>query len=255
MPSPVMPLFAPMYTIGSERAQVRWLTLVYTTDPRKVADVLPSPLRPDSEPEVLIWIADFISATFTGGDTSRELPRYTQGGIAVRAEYEGQSVAYPLVSYITGLNHGFTGRELFGLPKKQASSVVLDEQNDRLTASITTAQDIDIVTVTGNSTTAPLRRDLVPEWFGHQHTVKLIPSVTGDGYDVNQLTYVPFTFNDAKNVHAVNADLRLTESASDPIADLPCREIRHAAVGDTVLGVGYGRYLGEPQSHPVWGRP
>lgn len=254
MPLPVMPLFAPMYTIGSERAQVRWLTIVYETDSQKIDSLLPRPLLPGSESEVLIWVADFISATFTGEGASRELPRYTQGGIAVRAEYGGRSVAYPLVSYITGLNHGFTGRELFGLPKKQASAVVLDEQDDHVAASITTASGIDVISATGTLGTEMLAQDLVPEWFGHQHTVKLIPSVTGEGYDVDQLTHVPFTFGEHAAVRAVDAELSFVESASDPIADLPCKNIRHAAIGDVVLGVGYGRYLGTPQSHPVWGR-
>lgn len=251
----VMPAFAPLYTIGAERAEVRWLSIVYETDPARLDAALPRPLTLSTKPEVIVWVADFVRATFEGTNGSRVLPRYTQGGIAVRARHDDLDVAYPLVSYITGLNHGFTGRELFGLPKKQASEVVLHEEEDALSASITTAEGVQIVSADCAIGSPLPRESLVPDWFRHQRTIKLIPSATGIGYDVKQLTAVPFSFDDHQGVRSVDANLLLTHSDADPIADLPCTDEPHAAIGNVMLGVGYGRYLGEPQSLPSWGRP
>ncbi|OJU40382.1 MAG: hypothetical protein BGN97_11065 [Microbacterium sp. 69-10] len=250
----VMPLFAPLYTVGSERAEVRWLSIVYETDPARLDEVLPRPLTLSDRAEVIVWGADFVRAKFQGESGTRELPRYTQGGIAVRARHLGEEVAYPLVSYITGPNHGFTGRELFGLPKKQARAVELTEQDDEVTMSITTAGDIEIVRAIGRIGATLPAQELVPSWFGRQRTVKLIPSATGTGYDVRQLTAVPFTFDEQRDVRAVDAELALTHAPADPVAMLPCLRVQHAAIGDMLLGVGYGRYLGEPETLPVWGR-
>lgn len=253
---PVMPLFAPMYTVGSELASLNWLTVCYETDPALIRQILPGPLEPADNAEVLIWIAEFVSATFEGTSGRRELPRYFQGGVAVKASLAGEDVAYPLVSYITGLNHGFTGRELFGLPKKQAQEVTLSHIDGRVDASITTADGTRLVSVSGTSEGTDSRNaGIAPDWFSRQRTVKLIPSATGIGYDVNQLVAVPFEFIDTVEVKELDAVLSLEASRLDPIADLPVHSLTYQRVGRTNMTVGYGTYLGTPTSLPNWGRP
>lgn len=252
---PVMPLFAPMYTIGSELANLNWLTVCYETDSERLNQILPGPLEPGERAEVLIWVAEFISATFEGPSGLRQLPRYFQGGVAVRAHLAGEEVAYPLVSYITGLNHGFTGRELFGLPKKQAREVTLSDRNGRVDASITTAEGTRLIDISGQAAAPAADAAIVPDWFSRQRTVKLIPSATGTGYDVKQLVAVPFGFSNTTDVHEVNVELAIASTPLDPLADLPVKSLSYHRIGKTNLSVGYGSYLGEPTSLPNWGKP
>ncbi|GAA4219688.1 acetoacetate decarboxylase family protein [Actinocatenispora rupis] len=249
-----MPAFAPLYAVGTETATLDWLTVVYRTDPAVVRAILPPPLTPDPDPEVLVWVARFRTAEFSaGGEVVGSLEPYTQGGVCVRCTRGDEPGAYPLVSYIAGLNHGFTGRELFGLPKKQALDVDLSTVDDEVSAGITTTRGTPVVRVAG--TLGGPTDPLVPDWFATQYTLKLIPSATGVGFDVNRLVRIPFTFTDQADVRGVDATVTLAESAADPLHLLPVRSTRTAAYGSTALHVGYGTYLDEVTAIPTLGRP
>lgn len=243
-PATAMPAFAPLYAVGTETATLDWLTVVHRTDPEVLSGLLPPPLAPDVEPEVLTWIARFRTARFeSGGRVVGELPCYEQGGVAVRCRRHDETGAYPLVSYIAGLNHGFTGRELFGLPKKQARRVTLDADTGTLSAEIVTTNDIPVVRVAGDL--GGPAGNLVPDWFSRQLTLKLIPSATGHGFDVSRLVRIPFDFSGGDTPRRVSARVELAPSGADPLHLLPVREIRHAAYGRTDLHVGFGTYLDE----------
>lgn len=255
----VMPLFAPLYEVGTELARLQWLTLQYRTDASVLASMLPGPLQPDDEPEVVIWIARFLSATFErDGQTLKELDPYTQAGVDLRCRFAGASGAFPLVSYITGLNHGITGRELFGLPKKQASRVTLNHTSARVEAEVVTADGTQVVGARGffrgveagdhtagsdGPTACNPHLDLVPAWMTRQLTAKVIPSATGTGYDVAQLVHVPFEFSAERDVVSLDAQLELGGSANDPIDALGVRGPISARWGFTDLRVLFGTYL------------
>jgi acetoacetate decarboxylase len=253
-PARSMPVFAPLYAVGTERASLDWLSVVYRTDPEVVEAVLPAPLTPDSEPEVIIWVARFLTASFeSDGQVVGELPSYEQGGVCVRSTLRGESGAYPLVSYIAGLNHGFTGRELFGLPKKQAQRVELEVAGDAVRAEILTTAQVPVVRIEGDL--GPSTDRLVPDWFSRQLSLKIIPRADGRGFDVNRLVRIPFDFSDQADVRAVDASVRLTPSGSDPLHLLPVRGVARAAFGSTSLRVGYGEYLDEVNHFPTFGVP
>ncbi|WP_031470487.1 acetoacetate decarboxylase family protein [Sciscionella sediminilitoris] len=249
-----MPAFAPLYAVGTERASLDWLTVVYRTDAGVVDSLLPPPLRRDGEAEVLIWVARFLSASFErDGELVGELPSYEQGGVCVRCARSGEAGAYPLVSYIAGLNHGFTGRELFGLPKKQAQRVLLDRTGQRSSAEILTTAGIPIVRIEAEDTGQAA--ELVPDWFTNQLSLKLIPSATGQGFDVNHLVRIPFEFSGQSGVTGLDARVELTASGADPLHLLPVREHVWAARGHTGLRVGYGTYLDQVTEIPTLGVP
>lgn len=249
---PVMPLFAPMYTVGSETADLRWLTVCYRTDPGLIASILPGPMTAPEDAQVLVWVAEFITARFEGADGSRTLPTYFQGGLAVQARMDSVDCAYPLASYITGLNHGFTGRELFGLPKKQARSVSLEASASSLSANIVSDSGVELIMIKGKPEGAAPDGEIVPDWFTRQRTVKQIPSATGTGYDVSQIVAAPFDFTPSADEPIQQPDVSLTlgRSLDDPIAVLPVRELTYQRYGRTQLQVGYGTYLGAPTSMP-----
>lgn len=249
-----MPAFAPMYAVGTETATLDWLTVVYRTDPEVVRAILPPPLTPDVSADVIVWVARFLTAEFSaGGEVVGSLEPYSQGGVCVRCRRGDQAGAYPLVSYIAGLNHGFTGRELFGLPKKQALDVDLSTVEDQVSAEILTTQRIPVVRI--DATLGGPGTSLTPDWFGTQLTLKLIPSATGTGFDVSRLVRVPFDFADRTGIRDATASVTLTPSAADPLHLLPVESVRHAAYGRTSLRVGYGTYLDEVTTIPTLGRP
>ncbi|MFF0449857.1 acetoacetate decarboxylase family protein [Streptomyces sp. NPDC004609] len=147
-----MPAFAPPYGVGSESVSLRWLTVEYRTRPETIAALLPEPLRPTGDPRVAIWVAEFMGAAFRLPDGSVEQrPPYMQAGVSVRCRRGDEIGAYPLIFFIEGLNHGTLGREIFGLPKKQARSVTLEQHAGAVTGRIVTANGIEVVTVTGHA--------------------------------------------------------------------------------------------------------
>ena len=105
------------------------MTAGYRTSVDALQAVLPGTLRADRDhPDVAVWTAEFATAGFETRDGQVQTrPSYLQGGVSVRCLRAGRPGAYALLTFIEGLNHGLLGRELFGLPKKQAQQVYLDD--------------------------------------------------------------------------------------------------------------------------------
>ncbi|MGW6458372.1 acetoacetate decarboxylase family protein [Streptomyces sp. NPDC055078] len=258
-PPVAMPAFAPLYGVGSESVSLRWLTVEYRTRPRTIAELLPAPLRPTEDPRVAIWVAEFMGAAFTLPDGSVEQrPPYMQAGVSVRCRRGDEIGAYPLTFFIEGLNHGTLGREVFGLPKKQARSVTLEEGADRVTGRIVTAGGIEVVTVTGHAPPAapdapPV--DPIPAWFARHFTLKLIPSAEGRGWDVNRIVRVPFRTTGAHDGWTGPGEVSLVPSAADPLHLVACDEVVEARFGRVRLDVGFGTYLDRVDTFPTFGTP
>lgn len=252
-----MPAFAPLYGMGSETVSLRWLTVEYRTRPDVLESLLPEPLLPTEDPLVAAWVAEFIGARFhlpDGGVERR--PPYMQAGICVRCRRGDQVGAYPLIFFIEGLNHGILGREIFGLPKKQAKSVTLNTDENGVSGSIVTANDIEVVTLRGIRPDRDADEiDPIPGWFGNHFTLKLIPSADGRGYDVNHLVRVPFTTSAQRGGWVAQADISLTYSAADPLHLVECKEVVGARYGEVDLAVGFGTYLDRVDRIPTFGAP
>ncbi|WP_406631382.1 acetoacetate decarboxylase family protein [Amycolatopsis sp. WGS_07] len=251
-----MPPFAPLFGVGTESVRLRWLTVEYRTDPAVLAGLLPAPLAPTADPLVGIWVAEFLGAEFHLPNGSVEQrPPYLQAGISVRCQRHGEVGAYPLTFFIEGLNHGTLGREIFGLPKKQARRVTLDEDGQTATGRIVTANDIEIVTVRAESRGPESALDPIPEWFGRHFALKLIPSAEGTGYDVSRLVRIPFRTSEPAGGWDGTAEVTLRPSTADPIHLLPCREVVSARYGGIRLDIGFGTYLDQVDRVPVAGTP
>ncbi|WP_051793083.1 acetoacetate decarboxylase family protein [Amycolatopsis jejuensis] len=249
-----MPAFAPLYGVGAESVDLRWLTVEYRTDPSVLASILPAPLTPTGDPRVAIWVAEFLGAEFHLPDGAVERrPPYLQGGVCVQCRREDEVGAYPLTFFIEGLNHGTLGREIFGLPKKQARAVRLAD--DGTSARIVTANDIEVVSVAAQPTEQHAEIDPIPDWFARHFTLKLIPSAEGTGYDISRLVRVPFRSSQPGEGWEGTADVVLRESAADPLSTLGCREVVHARYGRVRLEVGFGKYLDHVDEIPVAGTP
>ncbi|WP_211261485.1 acetoacetate decarboxylase family protein [Pseudonocardia acaciae] len=252
-----MPPFAPLFGVGAESVTVRWLTVQYRTRADIVASLLPAPLQPADDALAAIWVAEFLGAEFRLPDgTTERRPPYPQAGISVRCRHGDQLGAYPLTFFIEGLNHGTLGREIFGLPKKQARSVLLREDPSGVTGGVTSANGIDVVTVRAHRPPVePAAVDPIPDWFAHHFPLKLIPSAEGTGYDVNKLVQVPFRTSGATGGWVGTGDVVLTPSTADPLHLVECVEVVEARYGRVDLEVGFGTYLERVDEIPTFGVP
>ncbi|WP_409464335.1 acetoacetate decarboxylase family protein [Amycolatopsis sp. GA6-003] len=256
LPAVSMPAFAPLYGVGAESVDLRWLTVEYRTDPEVLAGLLPAPLTPAGDPRAAVWVAEFLGAEFRLPDgTVERRPPYLQAGVCVQCRRHDEVGAYPLTFFIEGLNHGTLGREIFGLPKKQARAVTLDEDGSAATGRIVTANGIEVVTVTARAARRHREIDPIPGWFARHFTLKLIPSAEGTGYDISRLVHVPFRTSLPGEGWEGSADVVLRPSASDPISALPCTEVVTARYGRVRLEVGFGKYLDHVDRIPVLGAP
>lgn len=257
-PATSMPAYAPLYTVGTERVPVRWLTITYPTHPELIEQLLPPPLRPDPEPDVAIWIAEFIQARFTSPDGSVESrPVYRQGGVSVRCRHHRTAGAYAVATFVEGLNHGILGREQFGLPKKQARSVRLDESGGgrQLDAGITTALGIDLLTASVSLDSSRIAAGPAPSWFDSHFTLKLIPSAEGHGFDISRLVEIPWGFQEIGQVQGGSATVTWTSNDADPLYVLSPIAPARAQYGAAVLSLEFGRYREHVTDIRTFGTP
>jgi acetoacetate decarboxylase len=196
----------------------------------------------------------FAAGTGVDGD-SQTRPNYLQGGVCVRCRHGAQPGAYPLVTFVEGLNHGMLGRELFGLPKKQAATVYLDVEGEQLRAGFVTAGGLDLLRVTATLDARPVDRDPMPDWFADHYALKLIPSATGRGYDVNRLVRVPFRSSRGRAVRSGPAALDLTPSEIDPLHLLEPVTEPALSYGSMRLDIDFGEYLERVDEFPTFGLP
>lgn len=251
-----LPAFAPLYAAGTESVDLRWMTLTYRTSLQIIEEILPGPLRPGAVPEVAIWIAEFIGAAFTGADGTVETrPAYMQGGVCLRCSYGESEGAHPLVTFVEGLNYGILGRELFGLPKKQAGRVALDEDGDTLRGGFVTAGGLDLLRVTAILDSPPADDDPIPAWFADHYPLKLIPRADGRGYDVNHLVRVPFRSSQGRSVRSGDARLEITPSPSDPLHLLAIGSVPAVRYGRVRLDIDFGEYLDRVDEFATFGTP
>ncbi|PWC05953.1 hypothetical protein DCE94_04805 [Agromyces badenianii] len=255
-----MPVFAPLFTPGTERVEVRWLTVDVPVAAEIAARCLPPGLGVPELPSVGLWIAEFIGAEFHSPTGVERRPNYHQGGLSLRCTGfgGGPDGAYAIETFVEGLNHGILGRELFGLPKKQALQVQLDERGEQVHFGITSALGHQIVEGTADLDAAA-GDDAVPGpvWFDRHYTVKAIPSAEGTGYDICKLVEIPWSMTPSGAVRQGHARLEWGVSATDPVHVFESAGPAQARYGHAILDIRFGRYLGdveppEPLGEPSW---
>lgn len=252
-----MPVFAPLYTPGAERVRVRWLTVEFPIADAVALRVLPRELPLPAEPTAALWIADFIGAEFHSPRGVERRPDYLQGGVSLRCSgFDGAGDgAYAVETFVEGLNHGILGRELFGLPKKQARSVQLDEGDGGVRFGMTSAIGEELVSGETSLGPSSTRGALMPEWFSSHHTIKAIPSAEGSGYDICRLVEIPWQMTSEEAMPLGQTELRWHESDADPLHVLePTGPVR-GAYGSGILSIAFGRYLADVEPPKALGSP
>lgn len=257
-----MPVFAPLFTPGAERVEVRWLTIEVPIAADVAARCLPSGLGLPERATAALWIAEFIGAEFHSEAGIERRPDYLQGGVSLRCAGFGGGAdgAYAVETFVEGLNHGILGRELFGLPKKQALRVRLDERSGRVEYGITSALGEELAA--GSAELSGMEEAGSapgPAWFERHYTVKAIPSAEGRGYDLCKLVEIPWRMTPIGTVRSGPARLDWGRSTVDPLHVFEADGEPRAAYGRAVLDISYGSYLGDvappaPLGSPSWSR-
>jgi acetoacetate decarboxylase len=188
----------------------RNLVVFYETDPEIVAAVLPRPLEP-TEPQVRI---NFAEVDMPNGEP------LGAGTFSVRCRHGDVEGAYDLLMIMTTEGAVLGGRDTFGEPKKVGhASVRHDGQQVVATMG---RKGVDLVTVRGR-----VAEQLTPEPLNERFAFyyKFLLDPAGGRFDSDPaLVHVRRTQEDRLR-QRIDGDLVLTDSAFDPVADLPVRRI------------------------------
>ena len=187
------------------------VTVVFETDPKVVAAVLPPPLSPAPVSTARLRIAIV--------DMGTGLKPFGAGWFGVRCRHGDVEGEYALLMPMTTEQSVIGGRETFGEPKKIAD-VTLQLDGDRVAAHIE-RMGFRIAEVSGQlgEERPGYEKEKVDFYF------KLNPNPSGDGLDGDPPFVYCHRHESARNVRAVDGELKLIDSPLDPIADIPVRDV------------------------------
>jgi len=210
------------------------LLVSFRTDPKTVAAVLPRPLRPAGEPLAAAFVARYPATNF--GVT------YHEGALFVAAQYRGERGWYCLSMPVDNDTAMIGGREQFGFPKKMAGRITLDRDGPHVAGSVV-RNGVELLRIEGEFAD-PQRADVhllgVPaaDLDGRpcekvvSFLFKYFPAADGGAFEhapelVRQVTLVrprPGQLTGA-------AKLELVSATSDPLGEIPVRQIIAAGYG------------------------
>ena len=199
---------------GIQLPSIPQLEVTYLTDPDVIAALLPPPLEPMDEPRAHVRVTD-IDIEF-GAFKHRERVGY----FAVDASYEGEAGEYPLVIPIDLESAIYISREMNGQPKELAE-VALIREGSHVEGRVT-RNGVTFVEIAGDLT------DMLPNpapFTQTQWWFKYSPAVEGDGFDAGPFLVRSDDDFQTESLQRVDGKLVLRELASDPVVDLPVREV------------------------------
>lgn len=190
------------------------LDIVYETDPGIIAEILPPPLRPASEPLVRLQIM---------GVDMGDGRLFASGNFTVRATHDGTEGDYCLLMPQVSEPVVVGGRETFGEPKKLAT-IVLERDGDRVSADIT-RYGVSLFHVEGTVGEAQPPK---PAGIELEYYFKYLRDPAGNGLTDPHLVYCEYD-REVIEQHRVEGELTLGESPVDPVADIVVERMRSMA--------------------------
>jgi acetoacetate decarboxylase len=197
------------------QSRVRSIRVVYETDPRIAAAVLPRPLEPAARPEVGVTFSHV--AMQIRPDFTFEIGSTVFG---VRALYDGIEGLYPITMPMTAEAAVVAGRETYGEPKKLAD-IKFARDGDDVSAQVT-RHGMTYLAVRGRlgGTRAPR------EFTEHAFCFKALPSCEkGRAFDGDPLLVRLEWHHKHDVVRGVEGELVLGDSMVDPVSDMPLRRL------------------------------
>jgi acetoacetate decarboxylase len=225
-----MPLTNPAYPIGPYRFVGReYLIITYRTDPKKLRELVPEPLRID-EPLVKFEFIRMPNSTGFGD--------YTESGQVIPVSFNGRKGAYTHCMFLDDHPPIAAGRELWGFPKELASPT-LRVASDTLLGTLDYGP-VRIATGTMGykhqpADLAAIKATMLEPNF----LLKIIPHVDGTAR-ICELVEYHLKDIELNGAWSGPASLSLSSHALAPLAELPVLEIVSAThiVADLTLGLG-----------------
>jgi acetoacetate decarboxylase len=190
------------------------LSVEFLTDPATVEHVLPPPLEPTGEPRVTAMVGRWQSNCV--GD-------FYGGAIYVSARHEGIDGQYVLAMYMDNDVPTIYGRDLFGEPKKLATSA-LHRSGETFSGRLERG-GVRLIELHGHLTT-----DLGPfDAEGVNFNFKARPAANGIGLEEDAiLTRATFQTH-ARVAREGAGSVVLRGTVHDPLDELPVRQVLRAA--------------------------
>ena len=197
------------------KSRVRSIRVVYETDARIAAAVLPRPLEPAARPEVGVTFSHV--AMQIRPDFTFEIGSTVFG---VKARYEGVEGLYLITMPMTAEAAVIAGRETYGEPKKLAD-IKFAREGDEVSAQVT-RHGMTYLSVRGR-----LAGTLAPrEFTEHAYCFKAFPSCEkGRAFDSDPLLVRLEWHHRHDFVAKVDGELVLGDSMVDPVADVTLRRL------------------------------
>lgn len=201
-------------TAGPLQTESQSILIEYLSDPEAVKAVVPKPLVPNDEGRVQ---ASFGYARMKVAP-GVEVPIGTWN-FAVHVTYDGKPGTYVVGMAFDDEVTVVTGREIYGEPKKLAT-IHFDVTGDAASASVS-RHGIAFAAFKGT-----LGAAIEPQEFvDNAYTFKFTLNPDGSGFDHDpQMLRLVWRHKELE-ARDVRGELILTESAFDPVVDLPVREL------------------------------
>lgn len=204
------------------------LFAAYLTDPDIVAKILPKPLKPDVEPLVLAYIADFPKTNFGCS--------YREGAILIRAVHRGRIGYYCIFMPVDDDMAMIYGRELYGYPKKMGNislentpSYIKGSAGRKGVESLRIELKPNRTIETGEIEQALGQSDQRAGRAGWDVTMYLFKhflSPDGKGFDyIPRLVRQIVRFNPREDLVTGEGKITLVSSSFDPVGEVPVRKL------------------------------
>ncbi len=210
------------------------LLVSFRTDPKTVAAVLPRPLRPAAEPLAHAFVARYRETNF--GVT------YHEGALFVAAEYRGERGWYCLSMPVDDDTAMIGGREQFGFPKKMAGRITLDRDGPHVAGSVV-RNGVELLRIEGEFVD-PQRTDVhllgapAADLDGRpcekavSFLFKYFPAADGGPFEHSPELIRQVTLARPRPGQLTGTvKLELSSTASDPLGEIPVRQIVDAGYG------------------------
>jgi acetoacetate decarboxylase len=220
--------FLPQF-IGAEILSVNFLT-----DPKVVAALLPRPLRAAEQPLAAAFVAHYPETNFGVA--------YHEGALFVAAEYRGERGAYCLSMPVDDDTAMIGGREQFGFPKKMAEKITLDRNGAHVAGGVV-RNGIELLRIEGDFVD-PQPADvhlwgvpaLGPDGRPCEKAVnflfKYFPAADGGPFEHSPALIRQVTLFRRRPGHLTGSSkIELGSTATDPLGEIPVRQIVAAGYG------------------------
>ena len=192
----------------------RNLTVTFETTTDVIRELLPPPLEPTPEPLGSAWVGEIGNSNSVGP--------YLGAALYVRARYEDIIGNYCLTMPTSTPEAVTFGRELYGEPGKLAK--IIFEQQDEHVWGYSERHEVRFLSMRGRMTGAAATGRRETSTFHFKYT----PRADGVGFDSPpQLIHVTSDTN-TKSAQRGRGELIFRDSAHDPVADIPVRQVIEA---------------------------